>query len=162
CAKLACSGAGAHTVTAKPIRRPSSAIATATGLDPHTTICGCGSTGSTKTSMVPWLGQRLLAKRTPARSSPAARPWSCSGAGGGPLVRQRVGGRHRARRGLAVGGRLVRGLEPRRGGAATADPALGDRSVRQDHRLGAGLGGGGGDGTHHRRQRERLAFGLHG
>src|SRR5262249_28895798 len=54
----------------------------ATGLDPHTTICGCGSTGSTNTSIVPWLGQRLLAKRTPARSSPAASPWSCSASGG--------------------------------------------------------------------------------
>src|SRR5262249_56071100 len=72
------------------------------------------------------------------------------------------GGVPGAGRGVAVGGRRGGGWGPGRAGAATADPALGDRSVRQDHRLGAGLGGGGGDGTHHRRQRERLAFGLHG
>ena len=61
---------------AKPIRRPRSARAIATGLDPHTMISGRGSTGSTKMSMVPWLGQEFLAKRTPSRSSPAATPAS--------------------------------------------------------------------------------------
>src|SRR5215813_9295137 len=81
-AKAAWSAAGAHTVTANFSLRPRSAIATATGLAPHMMSCGRGSTGSTNTSMVPWLGQRLLAKRTPARSSPAATPCSCSTSGG--------------------------------------------------------------------------------
>src|SRR5258708_17995951 len=75
-AKALCSAAGAQAVTAYPVRRARSAMATATGLEPHTTICGRGRTGSTNTSMVPWLGHMFLAKRTPARSSPARRPCS--------------------------------------------------------------------------------------
>ena len=66
--------AGAHAVTVNPRRRPSAAIAAATGLDPATTSCGCGSTGSTNTSMVPWLGHMFFANRTPARSSPDVTP----------------------------------------------------------------------------------------
>src|SRR6266545_1469648 len=80
--KLACSAAGAHTVTANPIRLPSAATATATGDDPQTTISGCGRIGSTNTSIVPWLGHMFSAKRTPARSSPAGMPCSCSASGG--------------------------------------------------------------------------------
>src|SRR5580704_7616772 len=80
--KADCSPAGTQAVIAKPMRRPSSAIATATGLDPQTTICGRGSTGSTNTSMVPWLGHMFLTKRMPACSSPAAMPFSCSTSGG--------------------------------------------------------------------------------
>src|SRR5580704_12516519 len=70
-----CSAAGAHTVTAKPMRLARSAIATATGLAPQITTLGRGSTGSTKISMVPWLGHIFLAKRTPPCSSPGL--WPC-------------------------------------------------------------------------------------
>src|SRR5262249_14658039 len=69
-------------VTAHPIRLARSAIATATGLEPHTTTCGRGSTGSTKMSIEPWLGHMLLAKRTPLFSSPDATPCSASKSGG--------------------------------------------------------------------------------
>src|SRR5580704_5779530 len=71
----ACSAAGAHTVTANPDRLARSATASATGLEPQITTCGRGSTGSTKMSMVPWLGHMFLAKRTPPCSSPALWPW---------------------------------------------------------------------------------------
>src|ERR1700734_2254578 len=69
-----CSVAGVHTVTAKPERLARSATASATGLEPQITTCGRGSTGSTKMSMVPWLGHMFLAKRTPPCSSPALWP----------------------------------------------------------------------------------------
>jgi hypothetical protein len=49
-------------------------MATATGLDPQTTISARGSIGSTKMSIVPWLGQVFRAKRTPSFSSPACTP----------------------------------------------------------------------------------------
>src|ERR1700686_828907 len=39
---------------------------------------GCGSTGSTNTSMVPLLGHMFSAKRTPSRFSPALTPSSAS------------------------------------------------------------------------------------
>src|SRR5262252_3153056 len=64
------------------MRLARSATATATGLDPHTTICGRGSTGSTKMSIEPWLGHILLAKRTPPVSSPDDTPCSASRSGG--------------------------------------------------------------------------------
>src|SRR5262249_16545416 len=35
-----------------------------------------------------WMGQRFRAKRTPARSSRAAKPWSCSARGGGTETRR--------------------------------------------------------------------------
>src|SRR6202045_2191760 len=77
-----CSAAGAHTVTAKPERLARSATASATGLEPQITTCGRGSTGSTKMSMVPWLGHMFLAKRTPPCSSPALWPWPSSTSSG--------------------------------------------------------------------------------
>src|SRR6202451_3801462 len=77
-----CSAAGAHTVTAKPDRLARSATASATGLEPQITTCGRGSTGSTKISMVPWLGHMFLAKRTPSCSSPALWPWPSSTSSG--------------------------------------------------------------------------------
>src|SRR6267378_757225 len=45
---------------------------------PRMTSDGCGSTGSTKISMVPWLGHILLAKRMPSRFSPGLTPSSAS------------------------------------------------------------------------------------
>ena len=81
----ACSAAGAHTVTAKPVRLARSATATATGLEPQITTCGRGSTGSTKMSIVPWLGHMFLAKRTPLLLL----------AGFTPLVGEHVGRLHR-------------------------------------------------------------------
>ena len=81
-ANAACSAAGAQTVTAKPVRLARSATATATGLEPQMTTCGRGSTGSTKMSIVPWLGHILLAKRTPSCSSPGFTPRSASTSGG--------------------------------------------------------------------------------
>src|SRR5580693_8565466 len=77
-----CSAAGAHTVTANPDRLARSATASATGLEPQITTWGRGSTGSTKMSMVPWLGHMFLAKRTPPCSSPALWPWPSSTASG--------------------------------------------------------------------------------
>src|SRR5580698_8016931 len=79
---VACSAAGAHTVTANPDRLARSATASATGLEPQITTCGRGSTGSTKISMVPWLGHMFLAKRTPSCSSPALWPWPSSTSSG--------------------------------------------------------------------------------
>src|SRR5580704_5714092 len=81
-ANAGCSAAGAHTVTAKPERLARSATASATGLEPQITTCGRGSTGSTKMSMVPWLGHMFLAKRTPPCSSPALWPWPSSTSSG--------------------------------------------------------------------------------
>src|SRR5580704_6486960 len=78
----ACSAAGAHTVTANPDRLARSATASATGLEPQITTWGRGSTGSTKMSMVPWLGHMFLAKRTPPCSSPALWPWPSSTSSG--------------------------------------------------------------------------------
>src|SRR5580700_4863291 len=77
-----CSAAGAHTVMAKPDRLARSATASATGLEPQITTCGRGSTGSTKMSIVPWLGHMFLAKRTPPCSSPALWPWPSSTSSG--------------------------------------------------------------------------------
>ena len=45
-----------------------------TGDEPQITTCGRGSTGSTKMSMVPWLGHMFFAKRTPPCSSPGLCP----------------------------------------------------------------------------------------
>src|SRR5580692_2729876 len=81
-ANAGCSAAGAHTVTAKPERLARSATATATGLEPQITTCGRGRIGSTKISMVPWLGHIFLAKRTPPCSSPALWPWPSSTSSG--------------------------------------------------------------------------------
>src|ERR1700685_250054 len=78
----ACSAEGAHTVTANPDRLARSATASATGLEPQITTCALGSTGSTKRSMVPWLGHMFLAKRTPPASSPALWPWPSSTSSG--------------------------------------------------------------------------------
>src|SRR3984957_5993490 len=74
-ANAVCSAGGAHTVTVKPMRLARSAIAIATGLEPQITTCGRGSTGSTKISMVPWLGHMFLANSTPPASSPVLCPW---------------------------------------------------------------------------------------
>jgi hypothetical protein len=46
------------------------------------TISGLGSTGSTKISIVSWLGHMFFTKRTPSRSSPAATPFACKTSGG--------------------------------------------------------------------------------
>src|SRR5580700_1437100 len=83
-----CSAEGAHTVTAKPERLARSATASATGLEPQITTCGRGSTGSTKMSIVPWLGHMFLAKRTPPCSSPALWPWPSSTSSGATDTRR--------------------------------------------------------------------------
>ena len=49
---------------------------------------GLGKTGSTKTSIVPWLGQEFFAKKTPPRSSPAAAPSSASASFGAMETRR--------------------------------------------------------------------------
>src|SRR5580704_6655388 len=87
-ANAGCSAAGAQTVTAKPERLARSATASATGLEPQITTCGRGSTGSTKISMVPWLGHMFLAKRTPPCSSPALWPWPSSTSSGATDTRR--------------------------------------------------------------------------
>src|ERR1700723_3421459 len=108
-----CSAAGAHTVTAKPDRLARSATAIATGLPPQITTCGRGSTGSTKISMVPWLGHMFLAKRTPP-------------AGFVPLAVQHITRRHGHEARFAVGERILCRFQHRRARAAAADPALRD------------------------------------
>ena len=116
--------------------------------EPQTTTCGRGSTGSTKMSMVPWLGHIFLAKRTPSLLLAG-----CDAL----LLRAASGGLHRDEPRPAVGERLLRRLEHCRAGAAAADPAFRDGAVGQDHRLGAGLGGGRRHGAHDGCERERLA-----
>ena len=61
------SPSGAASVTWKPSGRACSASASATGLEPSTSSAGRGSTGSTKMSIVPWLGHMFLANLTPSR-----------------------------------------------------------------------------------------------
>ena len=145
-----CSAAGAQAVSAKPSRRARSARATATGLDPQTTISGRGSTGSTKMSIVPWLGHMFFDE---ANALPLL-------AGRDALRLQHVGRLDRDEPRLPVGERLARRLHHRGAGAAAADPAFRHRPVGQDDRLRAGLGGGDGDGADDGRQRERLALRL--
>ena len=123
-------------------------MATATGLDPHTTISGRGSIGSTKMSIVPWLGQVFLREADAFLLLPGL-----DAVGVEQVLRL-----HRDQPRLAVKERVPRRLEHGAAGAAAADPALGDRAVGQDHRLGAGLGGGRGDGADHGRKREGLAL----
>ena len=61
----------------KPMRLAGSATAIAAGLEPQITTCGRGSTGSTKMSMVPWLGHIFFATRrrlVPRRPCGLGRP----------------------------------------------------------------------------------------
>jgi hypothetical protein len=69
---------------------------------------------------------------------------------------------HRDQPRLAVGERRLRRLEHGGPRAAAADPAAGHGAIRQDHRLGAGLGGGRRDRAHDGGQREGGPLCLHG
>ena len=151
-AKLGCSAAGAQAVIEKPICRPSSRDRDRDRarsahhdlrlrqhrLDEHVH-------GSLARAHV--LGEAHAGALVAGRDA---------------LLLQHVGRLHRDEARLPVRQRVAGGLEHGRARAAAADPAFRDRAVRQDHRLGAGLGGGRRDRAHHGRERERLALGLHG
>ena len=112
---------------------------------------GCGSTGSTKISIVPLLGHMLETKRTPSRVSPGLTPSSAS----------KIFRLHRDHARLAVGERLARRLQHRTAGAAAADPARHDGAVRPDDGLGAGLGRGHRHRAHDGGEHEGFFGGLH-
>jgi hypothetical protein len=72
-------------------------------------------------------------------------------------VGEHVGRLHRDEPRASVGERVLRGPEHCRASATAADPAFRDGAVRQDHRLGAGLGRGRRHRAHDGCEHERLA-----
>ena len=114
---------------------------------------GCGSTGSTKMSIVPLLGHMLLAKRMP------------SAALAGLDAEFRVAGPAAAPtpiRGCAIGERLARRLQHRTARTTAADPAFATSGAfRCDDRLRAGLRGRHRDRPHYGREHEGAFGRLH-
>ena len=139
----------AATVTAKPKAGAIAASATATGEAPRIRSLGFGSTGSTKMSIVPWLGQAFLANRR--RLVLARRDAERVE----PVLR-----RDRDQSRSAVDQALPRRLHHRGARASAADPAFLDRAVPRDQRLGPRLGGGDRQGANDGRHGEGFAFGF--
>src|SRR5262245_18779932 len=73
---FACSSLAPALVMANPNALPNWASAIATGLAPQINSSGPGKTGSTKMSILPWLGHMLRANSTPALAWPGPTPSS--------------------------------------------------------------------------------------
>jgi hypothetical protein len=134
----------------KPIVGANLASATPTGEAPRIKRRGLGKTGSTNTSIVPWLGQEFLAKIDAAALLAGRRA----------EFGKRVFGRDQDESRLAVQHTLARCLDDRGARASAADPAFLYRAVRPDQSFGARLRGGDGDGANDGGECERLAPGL--